>query len=126
MDKPKWKRTAPLGLCSDTMTMLQALAELWLGKPAAKRLKVSVVLTHLIPDGDAQRLPFDEPHRRDRLARAMDKIYARYGQRLAYFFTGFFGDFRQGVVAAFFCRILGRLLRELGRPGQFRLGLASG
>jgi len=85
MDKTRWKRTAPLGLCSDTMTMLQALADLWRGKLTTKPLKVSVVLTHLVANDYAQTLPFGEPQRRDRLARTMDKINDRYGQQAAYF-----------------------------------------
>lgn len=85
LDAPKWKRRAPLGLSSDTLTMLRVFAELWRDKPLGSPLQVAVQLDGLIPLHTAPIPLFDEPRHLADLAQAMDRIDDKYGHHSIYF-----------------------------------------
>ncbi len=80
LDGSKWKSRASLGCCSDTLTMLRAMAGLWPHKPTRKPLKVSVVLTDLVPEDNATAPLFGQQQRLDTLAGVMDRLDRKYGQ----------------------------------------------
>lgn len=63
----------------DTLTLLKQLAVLWGGLPTGKPLRVSVVLSDLVPASQHQYSLFEDP-RRERLSQAMDLINERFGK----------------------------------------------
>lgn len=90
MDRRRWVRKTPLGLCRDTQTMLQAFHGLWLKKRVmGTPLKVSVVLTHLIADQCSEAPLFAGAQQREALADVMDRIDQKHGRHAIYFASMF-------------------------------------
>ncbi len=81
----RWKRTAPLHDCQDTLTLIRCLSELWPTRPGGKPLKVSVDLTHLTAEGNVAGWLYDEMTRGDRLSGVMDAINDKFGRQVVYF-----------------------------------------
>ncbi len=84
-DGPGWARRASLGLCRDTLTMLQALAKLWEERPEGTPYHVSVVLTDLVAQGSAPLPLYPDQVRRNALADVMDRLEHKYGKDTLYF-----------------------------------------
>ncbi|MFQ5501117.1 MAG: DNA polymerase [Phycisphaerae bacterium] len=81
-----WSVRLPLGLCQDTVTMLEAFARAWADRPVGKRpLMVGITLVDLVAASYAPLPLFPEERRRLRLARAMDAVNERYGPLTLYF-----------------------------------------
>lgn len=85
----RWRRTGALGLCRDTLTMLEAVPRDFMRGPrragGRRPLKVSVVLGGLVADGSAERPLFGGQGRRDELAKVMDRLDWKYGHHTVYF-----------------------------------------
>jgi hypothetical protein len=80
-----WNAQGSLGHCQDTQTMIEVFDRLWRTRTAGKPVIVSMVLFKLMP-AQAMTLPlFPEDRLRERLAKAMDSINARFGQNTVYF-----------------------------------------
>ncbi|MEI7766170.1 MAG: DNA polymerase [Phycisphaerae bacterium] len=84
-DGPQWYRRVPLGLCGDTLTMLEALGQAWREHPPWAPLKVGVVLAPLVAPGGATLPLFPQQTRRDLLAATMDQLDRQYGRHCVYF-----------------------------------------
>lgn len=86
LDGTKWRHETQFPECSDTLSLVQRLAEAWQRKPrtAAPPLKVRAVLWELSPVSAANLALFEESRRRDELARAMDRLNQKYGKNTVY------------------------------------------
>ncbi len=83
-----WKTYLRLDQFQDTHTMIKAFSEMWPKRPAGKTpLRVSVVLSDLIPTADTSLPLFSDESRRIKLAETMDRINERYGLDCVYFGT---------------------------------------
>jgi DNA polymerase-4 len=83
-----WKSYVKLGQFQDTHTMIKAFLKMWPNRPHGKTpLRVSVVLSDLIPTAETSLPLFSDESRRIRLAETMDKINERYGLDCVYFGT---------------------------------------
>lgn len=80
----EWERRFSLGLCRDTLTMVEALSSVWKSRPAATPLRVGVVLSELVADRSAEAPMYPEQVRRNALADAMDRINRRFGKDAVY------------------------------------------
>ncbi|MCP4591623.1 MAG: DNA polymerase [bacterium] len=80
-----WQEQGRLGLCQDTLTMLEVFARLWERCPAGRPLKVGIVLDSLVADNSATRPLFLGECNRLELARTMDSLNGRYGAHTIYF-----------------------------------------
>lgn len=85
MNDEWWQDGAKLGLCQDTLTMLEAFAEMWQRKPAGKPLKVGVTLFDLVSDESAAMPLFAAEQNRVHLAQTMDQLNERFGPHTVYF-----------------------------------------
>jgi len=85
LDGPSWEQRVSLGLCRDTMTMVQALESIWPHCPIGHPFHVGVVLGNLVADGSADLPLYDEQHKRNRLADVMDQLDRKYGRHTLYF-----------------------------------------
>jgi len=84
LPRGKWKDRAGLGLCQDTLTMVEAFSTLWERCPQGTPIQVGVTLFDLVADNNAT-LPLFAPERnRITLARTMDILNARYGAHTIY------------------------------------------
>lgn len=85
--RTKWSEdlTLPAG-CADTMTMLEALGVLWEKRPRDGRtpLCVGVTLHDLSPREEVAGALFEGEKRRLALARAVDRLDAKYGRHTVY------------------------------------------
>ena len=90
LNRPSWKDRAWLGLCQDTLTMLELLNSLWLRRPQDPPYKLSVTLYNLVPDIYATLPLFPEEHHRVQLSRMMDRLNLKYGPHTVYF-AGMYG-----------------------------------
>jgi DNA polymerase-4 len=80
-----WRAVVPLGLCQDTLTMIQSLEALWPHHPPLKRpTQVGVALLGLVPDAYAPLPLFPEERRRIQLARVMDAVNDHLGHNKVY------------------------------------------
>ncbi|HSG30075.1 MAG TPA: DNA polymerase [Thermodesulfobacteriota bacterium] len=83
-----WKDYVKLGQFQDTHTIIQAFLKMWPERPKGKTpLRVSVVLSDLIPTADTSLPLFSDDGRKIKLAETMDKINERYGLDCVYFGT---------------------------------------
>lgn len=83
-----WKSYVKLGQFQDTHTMIKAFLKMWPKRPAGKTpLRVSVVLSDLMPTAETSLPLFSDESRRIRLAETMDRINERYGLDCVYFGT---------------------------------------
>ena len=90
LNGPWWERRLPLGLCRDTLTMVEAFERVWRDHPTGKPYHVGVVLTQLVADCCATLPLFPDQLRRNALADVMDRIDQKYGRHTVYF-AGMFG-----------------------------------
>lgn len=84
---PAWRCDIALGLCQDTLTMLQAFAQACERhpRPAAAPIQVAVTLYNLVA-GQCAALPlFEQEQRRVKLACAMDRANRKFGPHSLYF-----------------------------------------
>ena len=84
-DRPPWAVHARLGVCRDTLTMLEEFAALWSRRPRRRPMGVGVTLSDLVADGSAALPLFPEDQRRVRLAEVVDAVNARFGPLTLYF-----------------------------------------
>jgi len=79
-----WHCHEKLGLCQDTLTMLEVFEGLWRQKPPGVPLRVGMTLNGLVADGDATLPLFPEEQHRVRLCHAMDRLNAKFGRHTVY------------------------------------------
>jgi DNA polymerase-4 len=85
MNRAKWETHINFVECQDTLTLLEALQKLWRGfRVTGKPLAVGVTLYNLVPDSLHSFAIFDE-EKRTGLAKAMDKLNAKYGKTAVHF-----------------------------------------
>lgn len=84
-DRQRWEQTIALGLCRDTLTMLELFDRAWPAKPLGVPFKVSAVLANLISDKSATEPLFEEQSRRNVLADAIDEINEKFGHHSVQF-----------------------------------------
>jgi len=84
----KYKTHLSMIECQDDITLKETLGKMWQGIPKGKHydrpMKVSIVLSNLIPDACHNFSLFSSP-RRENLAHAIDHINAKYGKNTVYF-----------------------------------------
>lgn len=90
LSRPAWKEHAWLGLCQDTLTMLEALDILWPRRPSDPPYKIGVTLYDLVPGAFATLPLFPEERNRVQLSRAMDSLNIKFGPHTVYF-AGMYG-----------------------------------
>jgi len=88
-DMPRsWETYLKPGQFQDTHTMIKAFLKMWPKRPAGKTpLRVSVILSDLIPTSKTSLPLFSDDGRKIKLAETMDKINERYGLDCVYFGT---------------------------------------
>lgn len=86
-----WSDALRLPHCQDTLTILEAASRLWERKPPGNPLKVSIVLSELIPARSATPSLFPLDHQLNDLSHAMDRVNRAFGPN-AVFFGGMFGN----------------------------------
>jgi len=80
----EWKSRAGLGLCQDTLTMLETFSALWEHCPKETPFQVGVTLFDLVANVNAPWPLFEPERRRVELARTMDILNTRYGAGTVY------------------------------------------
>ncbi|UCD27844.1 MAG: DNA polymerase [Planctomycetota bacterium] len=85
LPRGSWTDQAPLGLCQDTLTMLEAFGKLWVERPEGTPLQVGVMLCELIPGCSATGPLFPAEQNRIQLAHAVDDLNAKFGSHTVYF-----------------------------------------
>jgi DNA polymerase IV len=84
-DGVKWKEHIRTVECQDTLTLMEALEELWRNAPSNPApMKVAVTLPNLIPDHERTFSFFENTKRRE-LSKAMDSINAKFGKNTIWF-----------------------------------------
>jgi DNA polymerase IV len=84
VDRPSWHAKAALGICQDTLSMLEMFNRFWPTHPPGKPLLVSITLYDLVANACATQPLFPLDRSRLRLARAMDAINAKCGAYAIY------------------------------------------
>jgi len=84
MPQGKWKGRVGLGLCQDTLTMVEAFSTLWERCPQGTPIQVGATLFDLVADNSASLPLFASERNRVKLARTMDILNARYGAHTIY------------------------------------------
>ncbi|MEK7249064.1 MAG: DNA polymerase, partial [Bacteroidota bacterium] len=85
MNRAKWETHINFVECQDTLTLLEAFQKMWTSFPkSGKPLAVGVTLYNLVPDSLHAFALFDED-KRTGLAKAMDKLNAKYGKTAVHF-----------------------------------------
>lgn len=79
----EWSDKLRLVECQDTMTLLEALQNLWENCPPGKPLATGVTLFDLVP-GHVHNLSFFDDRKREQLSRAIDALNAKYGRDSVY------------------------------------------
>jgi len=83
-----WESYVKLEQFQDTQIMIKAFLEMWPKRPSGKTpLRVSVLLSALIPTAETSLPLFSDESRRIKLAETMDRINERYGLDCLYFGT---------------------------------------
>ena len=83
--KESWSRSASLGACQDTQTMLKAFSSMWDSRPKNRQpFAVAVTLHDLTPKAAASLPLFPEDQNRLKVAQTMDSINARFGLHSVY------------------------------------------
>jgi DNA polymerase-4 len=81
-----WSGSIGLGLCQDTLTMIEAFHDLWRWRPRNERpTQVAVTLYNLVPGSSATLPLFPADQRRLHLAHAMDQLNQKFGANTVYF-----------------------------------------
>lgn len=87
-NKTSWKLSKNLDYFQDTQTMIKAFSEMWKNKkPAETPLRVSVILSDLIPSSETTFSLFNNNEKKLKLAKTMDRLNERYGLDCVYFGT---------------------------------------
>lgn len=84
LPKGKWKDRIGLGLCQDTVSMVEAFCNLWERCPSGTPLQVGVTLFNLVADESATLPLFTEERDRIKLAHVMDRLHVRFGAHTIY------------------------------------------
>ncbi len=86
LPKGRWSADTSLGMCQDTPTMLEALAELWRDNPGrGTPFAVGVTLYNLVAPPSAPLPLYPAELRRLQLCRTMDDLNNRFGRHVVYF-----------------------------------------
>ena len=81
-----WSGSIALGMCQDTLSMLQAFEALWQWRPRYDRpTQVAITLYELTPNGSATLPLFNAEQRRIVLSRTIDRLNHRFGPDAVYF-----------------------------------------
>ena len=81
-----WKRKLNIGKRHDTQSLIKAFSEIWKYRPRGLTpLSVAVVLSELTPINEASYSLFSNEFKKDKLARALDRINEKYGTNSIYF-----------------------------------------
>jgi DNA polymerase-4 len=82
-----WKAEVPLGLCRDTLSMVQAFCDIWKYRPKYQGAptQVAITLFNLVPHQNASEPLFPQEQNRVRLSAAIDKLNAKFGHHTIYF-----------------------------------------
>jgi len=84
-DGRRWEENASMGLCQDTLTMLEAFERMWTRRPAGEPFKVGITLYRLLHETCVTPPLFPAQRNRILLARAMDGLNTRFGAHTVYF-----------------------------------------
>lgn len=78
-----WRADVPLGLCQDTLSMIESLEALWPFRPPFERpTQVAITLFGLVPDAYAPLPLFPDEQRRVQLSRTMDALNDHLGHNM--------------------------------------------
>jgi DNA polymerase-4 len=80
-----WQERRRLSLCQDTSTLLAVVGQIWGRKPAGRPLKIGVVLSELVENGNATPPLWETERKLTALSHAMDRVNQRYGSHSLYF-----------------------------------------
>jgi DNA polymerase IV len=81
-----WSGSIGLGLCQDTLTMIEAFDDLWRWRPQGDRpTQVAVTLYNLVPDSSVSLPLFPAEQQRRDLSRAIDQLNDKFGAGTVYF-----------------------------------------
>ncbi|MHC4443166.1 MAG: DNA polymerase Y family protein [Planctomycetota bacterium] len=80
-----WSDQTSLGLCQDTLTMLEAFGRLWADRPEGTPLRVGIMLCDLVPGICATAPLFPQEQNRLQLAHTMDNLNSKFGPHTVYF-----------------------------------------
>lgn len=81
-----WSGSIGLGLCQDTLTMIEAFYDLWRRRPPGRRpTQVAVTLYDLVPNSAASQPLFLADRQRRSLSRAIDQVNDKFGANAVYF-----------------------------------------
>ncbi len=84
ISRPSWHDRAHLGLCQDTLTMVEVFSRMWKRRPPGKPFQVGIALSDLVPDDGATRPLFDGEKKRIELSQIMDRLNTRFGTHTIY------------------------------------------
>ncbi len=90
LHQPSWKQRAGLGMCQDTLTMLEVFDTMWPQRPPGAPFKLGITLENLVPNASAPLPLFAGERRRIQLSQVMDRLNLRYGPHTVYF-AGMYG-----------------------------------
>ena len=81
-----WSGSIGLGLCRDTLTMIEAFHDLWRRRPRCDRpMQVAVTLYNLVPDSSVSQPLFPAEQQRLDLSRVIDQLNDKFGAGTVYF-----------------------------------------
>lgn len=81
-----WSADVPLGMCQDTLSMVQAFCNLWPHRPkGAAPTQVAITLLNLVPNQNASQPLFSAERNRVRLSKAIDALNEKFGHHTVYF-----------------------------------------
>jgi len=80
LDGRRWAESASFPECNDTLTLVGSLVRMWERRPRGTMLKGGVTLEELQERDSATGPLFREAREREGIARAMDRVNARYGR----------------------------------------------
>ena len=81
-----WRGSIALGLCQDTLTIIEAFRDLWRWRPQGDRpTQVAVTLYNLVPDSSISLPLFPAEQQRIALSRTMDQLNHKFGANTIYF-----------------------------------------
>lgn len=80
---PKWRVEVRMQDCQDTFGLNEILQKIWKSNPGGTPLKVSIVLSDLIPTKDRNESFFEDKKKLE-LSRAMDSLNNKYHKNLVY------------------------------------------
>lgn len=104
LDGQIWEERIALGLCQDTLSMIESLETVWHNRLTGKPYLAAVVLTHLVADASAALPLYPGQVRRNALSGVMDRIDRKYGHHTLYF-GGMFGAQEAAPVRIAFTQI---------------------